>query len=399
MTSLPSSFLLGFAFSKELLEEMWLVISDSYKDYAEMRRYLSYTHECLDICLRAVTLPFGRFFSSTDTVQASAYIALLILGLESLLNYEASVSQKLFVGFLCGGSWLKLLFLLRGLYWFGPRLIPIFRALGDTLPFAFMVVLCVVASAHSYYLVCPDVEIPAYASFSRMFRLGIHADFDLLELEGVDPTYHPDSDGVISPEDPPPGEEFWLVQIVFLFVSSGSAVLLMNLFIGVLSSNYDRFEDMSQALFMRHRAVMLWQYTRRPWTQLWLRMKERKAKVNPMRVNPMRNDWKSMGHDWLIVAERDDGNLAEERSLRRHFSDRLKKQNDEIKMLMNSEINTLVNGKIETMDGRIETIDRKMEDALVALDGKFEEIKTLLSGMSSSSHGTGVAKDVALPLE
>merc|ERR1719161_2739954 len=114
------------------------------------------------------------------------------------------------------------------------------------MPFGFVVVLCLLAATGFYYPVCPDVPwaSPAYAAFSRIFRLGIFADFDLQELEGLDPSFHPDIGGILNPEDPEPGPDFWLVQAVFLIVSTGIAVLLMNLFIGVLSSNYDRYEDM-----------------------------------------------------------------------------------------------------------------------------------------------------------
>lgn len=51
----------------------------------------------------------------------------------------------------CAWNWLKLLYSLRGELWIGPRLLPIFFALRESLGFFFVVFMAVAASSHAYY--------------------------------------------------------------------------------------------------------------------------------------------------------------------------------------------------------------------------------------------------------
>ena len=46
-----------------------------------------------------------------------------------------------------------------------------------------------------------------------------------------------------------------------------SSVALLNLFVGVLSTNYERREANSTALFVRHRAMSLASWHARPWAR------------------------------------------------------------------------------------------------------------------------------------
>eukprot|EP00438_Fugacium_kawagutii_P028486 Skav224967 [mRNA] locus=scaffold3807:14062:14604:+ [translate_table: standard] len=55
---------------------------------------------------------------------------------------------------------------------------------------------------------------------------------------------------------------------LFYCTGVGVTILLMNLLVGVLGSNYERYEDRSVILFQRARAKMLLEMQHRPWKHL-----------------------------------------------------------------------------------------------------------------------------------
>ena len=86
-------------------------------------------------------------------------------------------------------SSLQLLYSLRGETWMGPRLLPSVSAIQDTVAFFLLMVICLSASAHSYYnLQIRDEPNPTYAAVMQVVRvrLAIFGDFDLFEFEGLD---------------------------------------------------------------------------------------------------------------------------------------------------------------------------------------------------------------------
>ena len=141
----------------------------------------------------------------------------------------------------------------------GPRLLPILSAIQDTFAFFLLTILCLSASAHAYYnLQIRDEPGPTYAAVMQVVRLGIFGDFDLFEFEGLDPTYKMKDDAnEWEPIDPNPGPDYIYVHVLFYMTGVGIAVLLMNVLIGVLSSNYERYEDQSVGQFYRTRVKML----------------------------------------------------------------------------------------------------------------------------------------------
>ena len=56
---------------------------------------------------------------------------------------------------------------------------------------------------------------------------------------------------------------------LFYVTGIGITVLLMNLFIGVLGSNFELYQDQSDVLFQRARAKMLLKLQARPWRHIW----------------------------------------------------------------------------------------------------------------------------------
>merc|ERR1712048_1190884 len=149
----------------------------------------------------------------------------------------------------------------------GQKMLPILSALQDTMIFALVVAFFLAASVHAYYALGVRSEpTPLYASILLMFRLSLFGDFDLFELEGVDPSYIRNNDAW-EPQDPDPTQMYVPVHVLFYIVGACITLTLMNLLIGILSANYDRFEDQSAQIFVRSRALILVRHAARPWAR------------------------------------------------------------------------------------------------------------------------------------
>merc|ERR1719414_2335586 len=195
--------------------------------------------------------------------------------------------------------WLRALYILRGIYVLGMRMLPIFFAIRDTLIFLLVVVFCLAASVHAYFLLGVSSEpSPFYSSLLTVFRLGVLGDFDMAELEGRD-----------AEEDLQPSATNVPVHILFYTVACVLTIAMMNLYIGVLSSNYDRFEDQRLPIFLRSRAMMMTRFNSHPWVR--------------SRVN-----WKGC-RGYLWVATRAELNLEEERSVRTILKEEIRQALDE----------------------------------------------------------------------
>merc|ERR1712151_1025407 len=134
--------------------------------------------------------------------------------------------------------------------------------------FVMVVAFFLAAGVHAYYaLEVRSEPTPLYASILVMLRLSLFGDFDLFELEGVDPIYVPNN-GVWEPHDPDPTQMYVPVHVLFYIVGACITLTLMNLLIGILSANYDRFEDQSIQIFLRSRAKILVRHAARPWACL-----------------------------------------------------------------------------------------------------------------------------------
>eukprot|EP00434_Breviolum_minutum_P014722 symbB.v1.2.012981.t1/scaffold908.1/size153097/14 len=176
--------------------------------------------------------------------------------------------EKPWMAMFCAFSWLRLLYCLRGETWMGPRLLPILSAIKDTLAFFVLMCISLAAAAHAYYnLGVRDEPTPTYAAFMQVIRLAVFGDFDMFEFEGLDPTYTLNSDDNIQiwePQDPEPGPDYVWVHALFYSIGMGITVLLMNMLIGVLGANYERFEDQAVGQFFRARVKMLLELRGRP---------------------------------------------------------------------------------------------------------------------------------------
>uniref|UniRef100_A0A7S2L4C8 Ion transport domain-containing protein n=1 Tax=Zooxanthella nutricula TaxID=1333877 RepID=A0A7S2L4C8_9DINO len=162
--------------------------------------------------------------------------------------------------------WLQLLDCLRGMYAFGPSVLPILEAIKRVTNFIMILVVMLLAFTNAYYVfnVRDDPPHPWIAAAFMILRLGVFVDFDLFEMEGTDPILLPIK-GNLHPQDPTPTDMWYSVRLLFGLVAFFVGVLMMNVFIGILGSNYDRFEDIGVGMFTKYRAQVLVMYSSRWW--------------------------------------------------------------------------------------------------------------------------------------
>ena len=217
---------------------------------------------------RATDTMTKRSYINFDNIADIWYIVSGWLAICRQLVAFPSSLEKPWMAMFCAFSWLRLLYCLRGETWMGPRLLPILSAIKDTFAFFMLMCICLAAAAHAYYnLGARDEPTPTYAAFMQVIRLGIFGDFDMFEFEGVDPTYaskEDDVDQIWEPQDPIPGPDYVWVHALFYTIGLGITVLLMNVLIGVLGANYERYEDRAVGQFFRARVNMLVELQCRP---------------------------------------------------------------------------------------------------------------------------------------
>ena len=202
-----------------------------------------------------------------DNAADALYLVGGWLAIARQLSIGSDELEKPWMAVFAAAAWLRLLYSLRGETWMGPRLLPILSAVKDTFAFFLLMVICIASAAHAYYnLQLREEPTPTYAALMQVVRLGIFGDFDLFEFEGLDPTYRlkDDSNNEWEPIDPSPGPDYAYVHVLFYMTGVGITVLLMNVLIGVLSSNYERYEAQSVGQFFRARVKILVELQGRP---------------------------------------------------------------------------------------------------------------------------------------
>lgn len=149
-----------------------------------------------------------------------------------------------------------MLYSLRGFRFFGPKLLPILEALKEVGLFFLIVAPPFLGFVHAYHALGIRT---ALKSFMDMFRLGFLGDFDIEELEDIDGSYHADewNTTVWNWEDPDPTDMRGPVWIILMGMGIMMTISLMNIFIAVLSENFDRNFSNREQLFLHARANML----------------------------------------------------------------------------------------------------------------------------------------------
>ena len=211
-------------------------------------------------------------YMTFDNAADALYLVGGWLAIDRQLSIGSDELEKPWMAVFAAAAWLRLLYSLRAETWMGPRLLPILSAVKDTFAFFLLMVICIASAAHGYYnLQLREEPTPTYAALMQVVRLGIFGDFDLFEFEGLDSTYRLKDDGNDNesqnewePIDPSPGPDYVYVHVLFYMTGVGITVLLMNVLIGVLSSNYERYEAQSVGQFFRARVKMLVELQGRP---------------------------------------------------------------------------------------------------------------------------------------
>jgi len=192
--------------------------------------------------------------------------------------------------------WIRFLFSLFATTFFGEQLLPAYKAMfsAESLKFLFFIMMCVYAAFSAYYMFPIPENMPQATqagtpghtelfdlwgfengwehimrTFMKMYRLNIMGDFDLWELEGLDPVLSVTKDMNISGwkkgesvadiDDPPiQGEVFYGIRLVFVCSSLLINVMLMNVYIGLLSTLYDGFQRQKKQLLAEYRSSVTW---------------------------------------------------------------------------------------------------------------------------------------------
>jgi len=182
--------------------------------------------------------------------------------------------------------------------------------------FVIAMVFCTCAFAHAYYFL--GVRQVGQA-LVRIIRLGWLGDFDIEDLEGVDPSWkqsHEDA-SLWEKVDPEESEFFISVHVLFIACALAMTILMINLLIGIMTGAYDKYEDLSLVHFIRERARIVTVYYGR--VSFYSRLRtccwSRRPKVQPQ-VMSLHQASRDLGKSRLVICQRSD--LGNEREVRSH---------------------------------------------------------------------------------
>eukprot|EP00927_Polykrikos_kofoidii_P079076 TRINITY_DN75863_c0_g1_i1.p1 TRINITY_DN75863_c0_g1~~TRINITY_DN75863_c0_g1_i1.p1 ORF type:complete len:665 (+),score=80.56 TRINITY_DN75863_c0_g1_i1:212-1996(+) len=200
-----------------------------------------------------------------DCASIRALLTLYVGDGDEERSSSPTPAQRTIIGAWCGVHWLHALNSLRGFYFFGPRVLPIIYAVADTFVFFLVLAFGMCGAVHAYYVLGVREEpTPFVAALLPIFRLAVLGDVDLFEFEGSDTVYVADG-GVLEPQDPEPTQMYIAIHVLFVIVTVAISVTLLNLFVGILGANYDKFEDMGMEIFSQERARIIVTCNARPW--------------------------------------------------------------------------------------------------------------------------------------
>eukprot|EP00928_Gymnodinium_smaydae_P070124 TRINITY_DN5404_c0_g1_i6.p1 TRINITY_DN5404_c0_g1~~TRINITY_DN5404_c0_g1_i6.p1 ORF type:complete len:1447 (-),score=234.61 TRINITY_DN5404_c0_g1_i6:22-4362(-) len=320
--------------------------------------------------------------------------------------------SKFAIAFVVAQAWIRLLYSLRGFRPVGTRMLPILRAIWHTKIFLVVVLLCLAAGVHAYYtLGLRGDPNPIYASIMQIGNLGVLGDFDLFTFEGEDVIYEEGDNGTWVPKDPTPTDDYLYAHVVFFSVAVLITIFLMNLLIGVLSANYDLYEEVANALFLRSRARFIISFSLRPWSGCIRALKRvlncvscgyldkctrgLKRSLNCISCGCLDKcitwfRWYFCSQDWSKLWEgRETIDLwflkpvtpgtEDLRSMRAVLADKLKGQAERIETVQKR-----LNDQIETVEKRL---NAKLEDQHARQHAQLKKIEDLILKMAESGRG------------
>lgn len=181
-------------------------------------------------------------------------IALGLVGVIYLSISNVDVTGQGFIAAFVFQRYLIFLGCLMGLPQLGPRVLPIFYAVMDTAEFAAVLFIFFVGAVNVYWFIGPqDVATysysPLYSTIFRIYNFAILNSFDINALIGPD--------GAASSNNT-------LIFIFFFAVNLSTYLVLMQLLIGILGSNYSNYIAERDTLFLRHQAQMVLDTRQKP---------------------------------------------------------------------------------------------------------------------------------------
>jgi hypothetical protein len=314
-------------------------------------RYMIY----LIYCLAAHLLDIRN---AMDLVR----LVVMAMGLSSVYTWQDETQQRSVVATWAFERWWHAMSMLRGFEMFGPRILPIVYAIRDTVGFIIVFLFVLGGAVHAFYVLgTRDSPTPLYAAFLTVYRLAVLGDFDMFELEGLDTPFIGNDNGEWWPEDPKRSELYLSVHTFFYVVTLAITIFTMNILIGILGSNYERFEEQSRPLFVRERARLIISLSSRPWVQcLW-----------------SKKEWRE-GRLWFAV--RTTPNADEERSI----AGKIQVKMDTLEKRQNAELvevkgqNAELKGQITELKGQITELKRQNADLDTKMDAVLSMLKSAL---------------------
>jgi len=235
-------------------------------------RYLSATVACV-LWLWNVTnelmqmmglMMLGKFRAYVKDPGNYVDIARLILTGFSIVmiygadNFEVSSEdvtiQKIGMALVSYFLWSKVLFCQRGFDLSGQYMLPILEAVQTIWPFLEVMLWPTIGFVNVYYMLGIYPEFIRALTF--VYRMGYLGDFDLEELEDIDPHFQPTEDDpdMLEVIDPVFTDNHWFIALFMLAGTMFFAIVMMNILIGVLSEQYSAAYSVRHRLFLQTRA-------------------------------------------------------------------------------------------------------------------------------------------------
>jgi len=319
-----------------------------------------------------------NFFTSGNIVDAVRNVSLGAFF--ALISQHASAEVLAPVlAFISFNRWWKTLYAFRALDYFGERLLPILGAFREVLPFTLVLVFYAGAFANAFYAL-------SHQGFDRVFvsvyRLGVLGDFTLEgDVFGTSDRQKFDTENDEFRTIPGMRLSWWWMQLALFFGTSFLlTVAMMNIFIQVMGSAFDRQEEVSEARFIRSRASICLYYFLRPW--LGARHSDRDVV-------------------WMCYQERPTEEMAA-RSMRLSFTrtcGRIRQQLDQHLDYMDEHLSTLSEFSAQrfvSLEGAIDRLNDQVALLIGAVTGEREPtVATMSLGSNGETSEETIAKDVA----
>jgi len=281
---------------------------------------------------------FEEYVFNLRNVLDWARNAVEFAGLGALSSWDERPGQRGLVAVWCAVKWLQVLYTLRGFELFGPRILPIFSALKDTAAFFVVMTFCLLAVTHGFYVLGTQ-QGPGnllYAAFLPVYRLGVTGDYDMDELAGVDPPS-------VGEDGPAPSENqmYTYIQIWFYVTSFLVTILMMNILVGILGANYERYEEQSQVLFVRERARMITILSARPYTRhVWNQWGDEDFLYFATKATPNTEDERSTRR--AIQISNEEALRRQSASLEAAFEEQVRRQNESLESKFDAKFDAIV---------------------------------------------------------